>query len=317
MSATAAEALEPRNWRDALGEEEVRELQRLRDGRGLFSLALNWTIIFGSFGLVAAWTNPLTILVAIFLIGGRQLGLAIFMHDASHYALFGNRRFNDWAGNWLAAYPIWGDLAPYRPYHLRHHAHTWTEKDPDLSLATPFPVSRESLRRKIWRDLSGQTGWKRAVATWRRDLERSHGKVRRTDGGGIHRLKGVVVSNAVIFGILAAAGHPEFYGLWVVAWLTSYSFAMRVRAIAEHSMPSDRDSEFGNTRTVLPAWWERLLLAPNRVNYHLEHHLLMRVPHYNLPRMHERLRERGVLNDALVVRGYLGILRQAASKQAV
>lgn len=312
----AASTWERPNWKDALGGDEIRELQRMHDGRGALSLAFNWAVIFSAFGLVALWTNPLTIVLAIFLIGGRQLGLAVFMHDASHYALFGNRRLNDWAGNWLAAYPVWGDLTPYRPYHLRHHAHTWTEKDPDLSLATPFPVSAASLRRKLWRDISGQTGWKRAVATWRRDLERSHGKVQRADGGGVHRLKGVALSNAVLFGILLLAGQPLLYLLWVAAWLTSYSLVMRIRAIAEHSMPVDRDSEFGNTRTVLPTWWERLFIAPNRVNFHLEHHLLMRVPHYNLPRMHARLREEGVLRDALVCRNYMRILRQAGSKQA-
>ena len=50
-------------------------------------------------------------------------------------------------------------------------------------------------------------------------------------------------------------------------------------------MPDPAD-DLRNTRTTLARWWERLLIAPNRVNYHLEHHLLMTVPHYNLPRMH-------------------------------
>jgi fatty acid desaturase len=61
-------------------------------------------------------------------------------------------------------------------------------------------------------------------------------------------------------------------------------------------------------------WWERLLIAPNRVNYHLEHHLMMTVPHYKLPRFHTLLRERGVLDRACVTTGYFGVLRNAASK---
>ena len=69
-----------------------------------------------------------------------------------------------------------------------------------------------------------------------------------------------------------------------------------------------------NTRTTLARAWERLIVAPNRVNYHLEHHLLMTVPHYNLPRMHALLRERGVLDAACVSRGYVGVLRNAASR---
>jgi fatty acid desaturase len=286
------------------------------DWRSWLSLAVNWGLVAAAMALVAVWTNPLTIILAVFVIGARQLGLAVFMHDASHYALFRDKKLNDWVGNWLCAYPIWGDLLPYRPYHLQHHAHTWTERDPDLSLAKPFPITPASFRRKVWRDLSGQTGWKRAVATWKRDLGLSQGKVKRSDAAGLRRIAGVGITNAILLALLTALGHPALYLLWVVAWLTTYSLVMRIRAIGEHSMVTDASDPLKNTRTTHASWWERLLIAPNRVNYHLEHHLLMRVPHYHLPRMHELLRSRGVLRDALVSPGYVQVLRQAASKSA-
>jgi len=91
---------------------------------------------------------------------------------------------------------------------------------------------------------------------------------------------------------------------------------MRLRSIAEHGMVPDPADPLRNTRTTLARWWERLLLAPNRVNYHLEHHLVMTVPHYNLPRMHRLLRARGVLEDACVTRGYLDVLRLASAAPA-
>jgi fatty acid desaturase len=51
------------------------------------------------------------------------------------------------------------------------------------------------------------------------------------------------------------------------------------------------------------------------VNYHLEHHLLMTVPHYALPRLHALLAARGVLARACVERGgYAAVLRRAASR---
>ena len=81
-------------------------------------------------------------------------------------------------------------------------------------------------------------------------------------------------------------------------------------------MIPDPDDPLRNTRTTVARWWERLLIAPNYVNYHLEHHLIMTVPHYKLPRMHRMLRERGVLDGACVVQGYLGVLKLAASKAA-
>jgi fatty acid desaturase len=306
----------PPSWREALSRDEVRDLLELRDWKSWASIAVNWALVAAAFALVAWRPNPLTVVVALFVIGARQLGLAILMHDAAHRALFRSRWLNDWAGNWLCAYPVWSDLRPYRPYHLQHHAKTWTEDDPDLALATPFPISRDSMRRKIWRDLSGQTGWKRFQATLRRDLVRSRGRVQRTFDAGIEALHGVVLTNAILLGILALAGHPALYLLWAGAWLTSYSLVMRIRSIAEHAMIPDPADELRNTRSTLARWWERLLIAPNYVNYHLEHHLLMTVPHYNLPRMHRMLRDRGVLTDACVARGYRDVLALAASRAA-
>jgi len=301
-------------WQEALTKEEIRELVEMRDHRAWLSIALDWGLIGASFALVAAFPNPVSIVVAIAIIGSRQLGLAILMHDAAHRALLRNRSWNDWVGNWLCGYPIWNDVHPYRRYHLQHHAKTWTSEDPDLELANPFPITRASLKRKVWRDLSGQTGWKRFLAILNRDLGRSRGHARRDFGAGMQALHGVMITNLVLLGLLALFGHPALYLLWVIAWFTTYSLVMRIRSIAEHAMVPDIQDDLRNTRTTLARWWERLLIAPNRVNFHLEHHLLMTVPHYNLPRLHRMLRDRGALDGACVTQGYANVLSLAASK---
>jgi fatty acid desaturase len=299
-------------WISALTREERRELMQVQDWRGWVSILGNWAIVAIAFYLVAQYPSVLTVLLALALIGARQLGFAVIMHEAAHRALFKDPRMNDIIGNWLGAYPVWSDVIPYRSYHLVHHAKNWTEEDPDRGLALPFPVSRSSMWRKVCRDLSGQTGWKRAKATLKRDLGRSRGKVKRNEAG-LRALRGVVITNAILFGILAATGHPLLYLLWVVAWLTTFSLVMRIRSIAEHAMITDPTDPLRNTRTTLASIPERLFLAPNRVNYHLEHHLFMGMPLYNLPKLHRILSERGVLADACVDRGYAGLLRQAGS----
>jgi fatty acid desaturase len=316
------------NWRETLSAEERRALLEVDDRHGWMSLAINWALVFGSFALVA-WApgRPLKLVasvVALFVIGARQLGFAILMHEAAHRTLFGTRWLNDRAGNWLAAYPIWAEVEPYRRYHLVHHAHTGTENDPDLGLVTPFPITRESFRRKIWRDLSGQTGIKQAKAVFLRDVGWGAGRSQRDQGMsrgerpdvGWRKLAPVALTNGALFAILALAGHPWLYLLWVIAWLTTYRLVTRIRSIAEHALTPDPNDALNNTRTTLASWWERLLIAPNRVNYHLEHHLIMTVPHYKLPRFHALLRERGVLERACVARGYAGVLRDAASRVA-
>jgi fatty acid desaturase len=301
-------------WREALSRDDIRELLVMRDWRSWLSVAINWGLVAASFALVARWPNPLTVVVALLVIGARQLGFAVLMHEAAHRSLFANRALNDFVGNWLCAFPIWSDTRPYRPYHLQHHAKNWTVEDPDLALAQPFPITTESFRRKVWRDLSGQTGVKRFKATLKRDLGLSRGRVKRNFDAGLEALHGVVITNVVLFGILLAAGHPALYLLWIGAWLTTYSLVMRIRSIAEHAMIPNPTDEMNNTRTTVARWWERLLIAPNAVNYHLEHHLLPTVPHYNLRRMHRMLRERGALAEACVATGYPAVLRLAASR---
>jgi fatty acid desaturase len=303
------------SWRAQLSREQIAELLRFEDWRSWGSIAFNWGVVFGAMALVAAWphalTLPLPIVVALFLIGTRQLGFAVLMHEAAHRSLFGSRATNDWSGQWLCAYPIWSDTTVYRAYHLQHHAHTGTQRDPDLGLIAPFPITRESLRRKIVRDLTGRTGVKFARAAIKRSIARWH------ESEGRRATIGVLATNALLLGALTALGHAELYLLWAGAWLTTNTLVTRIRSIAEHALTPNADDPLGNTRTTLARSWERLLIAPNRVNYHLEHHLLMTVPHYKLPRMHELLRERGLLARACVERGgYGAILRRAAAKPA-
>jgi fatty acid desaturase len=246
------------------------------------------------------------------------------MHEAAHRTLFRSRSLNDWAGNWLAAYPIWAEVGPYRRYHLVHHVHTGSEQDPDLGLITPFPITRKSFARKVFRDLSGQTGIKQAKAVFTRGIGQGRGRSQRDQGmsrgeqsdTGWHKLVPVAVTNAVLFAILALAGQPALYLLWVVAWLTTNRLFTRIRSIAEHALTPNAADLLNNTRTTMASPWERLFIAPNRVNYHLEHHLIMTVPHYKLPRFHELLRERGVLDHACVAKSYAEVLRAASSRAA-
>jgi fatty acid desaturase len=298
------------DWRSSFAREEIAALLEMQDWRSWLSVGTNWGLVFASMALVAWWPSPLTVIAALFVIGARQLGCAVLMHEAAHRSLFAHRRVNDFVGQWLCAYPVWSDLLAYRPYHLQHHAHTGTPRDPDLGLIRPFPITRASLTRKVLRDLSGQTGVKFARAGFRRTFGRW-----RVDREARRAALGMATTNGALLAGLAALGHAELYGLWAGAWLTTNTLVTRIRSIAEHALTPDADDPLGNTRTTLARAWERLLIAPNRVNYHLEHHLLMTVPHYRLPRLHALLRERGVLARACVeTGGYAAVLRRAAAK---
>ena len=52
--------------------------------RGIWLVAHCWAMIFAVIVAATYWGNPAGWLLAVILIGGRQLGLAILMHDAAH-----------------------------------------------------------------------------------------------------------------------------------------------------------------------------------------------------------------------------------------
>ena len=49
---------------------------------------------------------PILIPVCVAIIGTRQLGLAILMHEAAHGGLSTHARLNDGLGHWLCAVPV-------------------------------------------------------------------------------------------------------------------------------------------------------------------------------------------------------------------
>src|SRR5262249_39691237 len=117
---------------------------------------------------------------------------------------------------------------------------------------------------------------------------------------------GFIGSNAAIAAILVAAGHPWLLAAWVTAYLTTFSLFVRIRSLAEHACTERTEDPLRNTRTTIPRPLARMTVAPFRVNYPLEHHLLVAVPWFRLPEAHALLRERGIIGDAP---GYADVLR--------
>jgi fatty acid desaturase len=309
---------------DYLNREQLERLRQISPLRSLGAVAWTWGWVVACFALYAAYPSPFSVAVAWVVMSGRHLALAILMHEAAHGLLLRNKRWNDAIGQWLTAYPTMADTLLYRRAHFQHHKHTWTERDPDLALATALPVSPASFRRKMIRDLTGQTAYARhrILVRYAAGLT-PHGQGlegqswRAVARAFASNQRGFLITNAVLLAALTSAGIPEAYLLiwWLPAW-TGYSVVLRLRSIAEHACVSDPSDPLRQTRTTLAPGWLRFLLAPHHVNYHLEHHLFMTVPHYNLPEAHRLLSQAGVLAHAEVAGSYLDVLRRATSALA-
>jgi len=309
-----------RSAADLLSRDEIRAFTRASNLGGAVAVGWTWLVIAASFLALAQWPHPITFAIAVVILGGRHLALAVMMHEGAHGTLFRSRWLNEVFTDVICARPVWSDVARYRKHHLGHHAHTGTDRDPDLGLAPIAPMTRASLARKIARDVFGIAGLRRVIALVLMDLE----ILRYNVGGGtqwnrrgfvfharafVRNTWKMIATNAALFAILYLAGVGWIYLAWVVAYLTTFGLFLRIRMLAEHACLERSADPMRNTRTTYANLLARATVAPLHVNYHLEHHLLPTTPWFRLPALHRLLASRGVIPERSVARGYLAVLR--------
>ena len=294
---------------DYLTREDIARFTAKSDFHASRLLLANWLSIAAIFAVVGAFPNPLTIVLAVMLLAGRQLGLSVLMHEAGHRTLFRTPWLNDVLGQWFCALPVLNDLPSYARGHLEHHRKAGTHDDPDLPNYQAYPISRESFRRKVTRDLTGQTGFKLLSYIARG----ASGAISREKRDSAKPFLQMILVQVLIFAALSLFGIGWAYLIWIGAFLTTFMLVIRVRQVAEHAaVPDlyDPDPRL-NTRTVEAPWWQRWIMAPNGVNFHMEHHFMASVPCYRLKALREHLRAQHALDDVPVFTGYGQLLRHA------
>lgn len=342
---------------EIFSKKEWAKLTHISRWRGLWLALHGWLLV----ALIAGGTTWLwqwnwmaamvAMPIAILLVGGRQLGLSILMHEAAHGLLHPNRKINNFVGEWFGGAATGSDLQAYRAYHLTHHRFTQQQEDPDLSLSAPFPTTKASMKRKVIRDLTGQTFFKqrssqfskawrglKAMLSGERDApdskrDTSAGRALNNSAragigaepasvdGSIITAKTVgrflLVHFIVLLVSLATLGIIPFL-IWILALATSFQLILRIRNIAEHACTTTGgDDPFSHARTTYASWWERISLAPYWVNYHSEHHLFMGVPCYNLAKANKLLIEKGYGPRMTLAKGYGEVIRTVTQPTAV
>jgi fatty acid desaturase len=301
---------------DLFTAEEWAPYQQRTAWTGPLLVAHCWAVILLAVAAGIFW--PILIPACVAVIGTRQLGLAILMHEAAHGGLSRDRRLNDFLGHWFCAVPIGASLAAYRPYHLAHHKYAQQPEDPDLVLSAPFPVTRASLRRKMIRDLTGQTFFKQRVLfafrvfASRRDEDMAEGAV--VTGRSVAPF--VLVNAALLAAATLAGVWWAYFALWLLPLATWFPLVTRLRNIAEHACVEGASTDpFRAARTTRASWWERALIAPYWVNFHAEHHLFMHVPCWKLPALHRMVRSKPEGARMEVAPGYRAVLSEASANR--
>ena len=302
-----------------LPKEVLREFAQIDVRKAVVAIASEWLAIIGAIALCHSFWNPFFYVLAILFIGARQHALAVLQHDAAHYHLLPNKRWNDWVAETLLAWPIFISNQGFRDYHFRHHRHMGTPLDGNRSQylthttegeLTPqwtFPKSPQALILWLLLRVSGLAGVIFFARSARRLL---------TQGTLTYRLL-----NFLYYGILLSLiyiGHAERLLLlyWIVPLGTWFLVTNLLRIASEHSAIDGSEGFYQLTRTTLPSWLDRIFIVPRNISYHLEHHLYPHIPFYRLPELHHCLMEQeSYQQHAHITQTYSGVLQELSNGQ--
>ena len=288
--------------------ERAKPRPPLRDELRHFSNARNAITVAGalvqSFGVViaAAWINTWWSYLAAFVLMARgHVCLNILAHEAAHRLLFTNRRMNDGVGRWLLAYPTYQAMLAYRRVHFAHHRDEMGPDEPDLALYAGYPISRDSWRRKLRRDATGNSAFKNFRGLFFA-LRRGQAEARY-----------ILAVHVVMLGASIVFMRPLAYVVWILSWSTLWKVSNRLRSIAEHGgMVRSRDRRL-TTHVIRQSWFARYWMVPYNTGWHLAHHVDMGVPWRNLPRLHAELVRSGWVTEAIEYPSYRAFWRAASS----
>lgn len=131
---------------------------------------------------------------------------------------------------------------------------------------------------------------------------------------GIYRVTYMAILYGALSAVTIATGVDAwmYFGLlWVLPLFTTFPLFMILRQWVQHGN-ADR-GRYTNTRVFLVGPIMRYAVFPFGMDYHLPHHLMASVPHYNLKRLHElMLEDPEYRQKGVVVEGYFGSDENAA-----
>jgi fatty acid desaturase len=278
-----------RPWRD-----ELRRIPNRRNALAVVSTLLQSFGVVIAAGIINTWWSYL---LAFFLMARGHVCLNILAHEAAHRLLFSKRWVNDGVGRWLMGYPTFQPTLAYRRSHFSHHRDEMGPDEPDLNLYEGYPIPADSWHRKLRRDISGQTGWKR--------MKQLFGAVRKGNREALQ----VMAVQLVMLGLSIAMMRPMMYVVWVASWMTLWQFSNRLRAIAEHGGMIRSKDRRETTHVIRQSIIARYVMVPYHTGWHLAHHVDMGVPWRNLPKLHDGLVRSGWITPEIEYSNYRAFWR--------
>lgn len=286
------------------------ELRHIASARNAITVLLAWIQAFGlliAVDQVVRRTGWWALWFPAFLLQGRAHALfGILSHEGTHRLLFASQRWNDAISNWLIAPFSFASQEGYRRSHMAHHRDPLGPNEPDKTLYADYPVTKATLRRRLRRDLVGESGLK-IVKSILRNL--GNPKARK----GVLRILSAQTILAIALGV--TIGWWAWLVLWFLPWMTTWRVINRLRAIAEHGGMGNSKDERVTTHHVRQTAAARFWMVPYNTGWHIAHHVDAGVPWRNLPRFHDELVLAGYITEGLSYPNYRSLWRALAGRE--
>lgn len=300
---------------------EIGHLAELAPLVFLRAIAFDYLIVVVCMSSYVYFPNPGVWFVCWLIIGARQHGLGILMHDVGHFNFLRDKQKNDFWGNILVTFPLmFISTEAYRKKHRAHHNFVGTQKDPDLVAKQDmkswhFPKTPWQLLLLALQMLSG---WG-FFLLMRHQIRAKKNLTKGEEEPKDHRvLKQKIVYWIVLACLITAVGGWKiFLLLWLVPILSSLIFFERVRSVAEH-FAVENEHDFNYTRSVDCNAINKFLFGPHNIHYHIEHHIYPMVPFYNLPKLSTLLRAQPEFTqNCHISQNYVGFRSTALIRELV
>jgi fatty acid desaturase len=287
------------------------ELRQMSSWRNAVTIVLAFVQSFGvmvAVDQIVERTGWWWLWVPAFLLLGRAHALfGILSHEGTHRLLFSTVKWNDRIGNWLIAPLSFSSQEGYRRSHMAHHRDPLGPNEPDKTLYADYPVTAATLRRRLRRDASGESGFKIVkgiLGGLRKPVARM----------AVVRIIVAQLLLAVLLGFAVAWWAWPL--LWFLPWMTVWRVLNRLRAIAEHGGMANSKDERVTTHHVRQTRWARFWMVPYNTGWHIAHHVDAGVPWRNLPQFHAELVAAGYIVADLEYSNYRALWRALAARQS-
>lgn len=323
-------------------KDKIDELEKLDPKKSYLSIFSIWAqvalLMFSITTLIPSNVFWFAYIPLIFLIAGRQGFLLQLVHEGSHNLLHPKRKINMSIGQWLCGLPIGVDFYGYTSSHIQHHGFAGTNRDPksdsDKYEITDFRDAR--LFKLFLKDMLGYSallvffnysGKKRGINSNLSFKDKYYPL--------LSKLIKLSVVQLVVLTIIFRLNILDYLLLWIIPAATAHMVLMRFRGIAEHGLAKQLSIKIkkpdtgvlytrsfytnANKYNFFPLiWLEKILIGSLDVNYHHEHHVFPKVPHYNLHKAHNLISKKAsIINDDIYAKGYFSAaLRSLFQKPA-